>query len=860
MKLVKMMLSTKVSFLLMVAFAVAMGVATFMENDYGTATAREAVYEAWWFELLMIWLAINFLAHIEKYKLFTRKRWPLGLFHIAFVLMIIGAGVTRFFGKEGIIHIREGEVKYTYSSSGRYLQLSEAGEEGPPAYEKPLELSTYTFKPQTVSASLDKQAFTISFEEYIKGAHEEFIPGTDTLLDIAVAFGTGREDYLLHKGENLPIGTLELSTSEEGRGQVKLLKEDSVWMIRSEKSLHVVEVNTRKKGLLKAGEILPLQIRTLYQIDSGAFLVKGIYEGKKLVYHFEEDEELARNLPDVVKIKVTDQSGEELLNTYTPLVSQDPKRHVFYAGDKKYTLAYGPRTELLPFALELRAFELERYPGSQSPASYASELQVIDHDTNFPYRVFMNNVLDYKGYRFYQASYDKDEKGTILSVSQDRPGTYITYLSYFLLTVGMFFTFFVKGSRFSILNRRLNAMNKEKEEKQKKGLKSPSGEELAKEHVRIPEAGILTPKVKVLTAITLLMALLFSFRAYAHNSKTPDISGAVVPVEQAKAYGQLVVQDLDGRMKPLNTLANEIIRKLSGRSTITIEQERGDLTLNAEQFLLAVQLSPAGFSALPLIKIDEKVGAIFAALHHSPMSSISFRELLDADGRYLLHELVEEANRLKPAERNEGHKELLKVDERFNIFYAILSGDFLRLFPNRLDENNTWFTAHQHDSFEEEDGIFVKNVTGMYLSGVQKGIASGNWEEATEVLSYMKRYQQKAGASVYPGETMVKAELLYNQLNLGNRLFGLFWLLGAAMLVLAIVKLFSQPKWLSYAWTAGLVIAWIGLALFTFHLGLRWYIAGHAPWSDGFEMLIFVAWCILLFGLLFAKSLTLPCP
>ena len=45
----------------------------------------------------------------------------------------------------------------------------------------------------------------------------------------------------------------------------------------------------------------------------------------------------------------------------------------------------------------------------------------------------MNNVLDYKGYRFYQSSYDQDELGTILSVNQD-PGQ-ISYL------YRLFFTF-----------------------------------------------------------------------------------------------------------------------------------------------------------------------------------------------------------------------------------------------------------------------------------------------------------------------------------------------------------------------------------------------------------------------------------
>ncbi|WP_037324719.1 cytochrome c biogenesis protein [Salinimicrobium terrae] len=852
MKIGKILLSTKVSFLLIIAFAGAMAAATFIENDHGTSVARELVYEAWWFEVIMVWLAINFIAHIGKYKLFTKKRWPLGVFHIAFVLMILGAGVTRYFSNEGIIHIREGETKHTYFSADKYLQLSEAKMEGHNLrFEKPLEISSYDFEPQTVTATLNDKTFKVSLDRYVKGAREEYLPGKDTLVDIALAFGADREDHLIPVGEDLPFGKMMLSTSKEGPGNIKVFKENGEWMISSEGNMHVVEMTTQAMGVLRAGEVSPLQIRHLYQADSSAFLIQGIYEGRQLVYFAEEDEAIAEELPSMVRLEVEDGNGKELLSTYTPIVNRETQKHVFFAEGEKYTLAFGPREEVLPFALKLRAFELERYPGSQSPSSYASELQVINEASSFPYRVYMNNVLDHKGYRFYQASYDTDEKGTVLSVSQDRPGTYITYLSYTLLTIGMFFTFFVKGSRFSILNRRIKTLNE-------KGPKLPGGIKTSEEK-SVPEnevmPGFRIPKATALTLLAILLSLFLGVSVYGHG-QVPDVRQAVVPLSQAEAYGNLVVQDLDGRMKPLNTLANEITRKLSGRSTISIEQPEGEITLTAEQFLLAVQLDPGRFSALPLIKVDEKKGAaIFETLGHAPVQSISFQELIDPDGKYRLQGMVEEANRLKPSERNEADKELLKVDERFNIFYAILRGDFLKLFPNRLDENNTWFAANQHNmGFDEEDALFVRSITPIYLSALNKGIASGNYGEASEVLSYIRLFQEKAGAEVHPGEDKLNIEILYNKLNLGNRLFGIFWILGTVMLILAIIKLFSQPKWVRYTWIGGLAVAWAGLALFTIHLGLRWYIAGRAPWSDGFEMLVFVAWCILLFGLIFEKK------
>lgn len=112
----------------------------------------------------------------------------------------------------------------------------------------------------------------------------------------------------------------------------------------------------------------------------------------------------------------------------------------------------------LPFTVELVKFTLTRYPGSASPSSYESELLVhIDGQTRRE-RVFMNNVLDEKGYRLFQASYDPDEKGTVLSVNRDVAGRNITYTGYLLLVIGLILSLVGKNSRFMALSRRLKEL------------------------------------------------------------------------------------------------------------------------------------------------------------------------------------------------------------------------------------------------------------------------------------------------------------------------------------------------------------------------------------------------------------------
>ena len=97
------------SVLLLMMFAISIAYATFIENDYGTDTAQAFIYQAWWFELLLFVGVVNLAGSVVKYKLVNRKKWAILLFHLAFIVIIIGAGVTRYFGFEGSMHIREGE-------------------------------------------------------------------------------------------------------------------------------------------------------------------------------------------------------------------------------------------------------------------------------------------------------------------------------------------------------------------------------------------------------------------------------------------------------------------------------------------------------------------------------------------------------------------------------------------------------------------------------------------------------------------------------------------------------------------------------------------------------------------------------
>ncbi len=97
-----------------ILFSLVCGIATFVENAHNTEIAKLAVYDALWFKGILALSAISLLYNIYVFKLYSLRKLAIGLYHFAFVVMIIGAGITHYIGDEGRLHLREGDVYTTY--------------------------------------------------------------------------------------------------------------------------------------------------------------------------------------------------------------------------------------------------------------------------------------------------------------------------------------------------------------------------------------------------------------------------------------------------------------------------------------------------------------------------------------------------------------------------------------------------------------------------------------------------------------------------------------------------------------------------------------------------------------------------
>jgi cytochrome c-type biogenesis protein CcsB len=473
----------------------------------------------------------------------------------------------------------------------------------------------------------------------------------------------------------------------------------------------------------------------------------------------------------------------------------------------------GHENHVLPFDVKLLKFTLTRYPGSTSPSSFESKVSVhVDGETREE-RIFMNNVLDIKGYRFFQSSYDKDELGTVLSVKKDVAGRNVTYAGYILLTIGFVLCLFGRNSRFRQLSRQLKELR--------------------------------TATKYLTTIVVFLIVSLFamSLQAQQPASMFDAVQKFPVPEEHAKKFGALPVLSSNGRVMPINTFSSEILRKVHKSTTIG--------KLNSDRFLLSFIALPEMWARIPLIALPNEDLAMFFNL--SP-KQCAYIEMFDANGNYKLQEKLETAYNKPPADRNRFDKDLMKLDEQVNIIHQIFNYQLLNLFPKENDPEKRWYASGDDlSSFSGQDSVFVASAIIWYSETLQHGMKTGDWSEADKVLNLIATYQQKRNNTVDVNPKRLVAEIKYNRLEFFRWSKTGYLSLGGLLLVFSFLRLFRRRKW-----QTGIILA-LGtgiLAVFLFHtfgMGMRWYIAGRAPWSNSYETMVYVSWAMILAGTIFVR-------
>jgi len=814
-KILNILYSTRLMAVLFFPFAASMGIATFIENDYGTQTSKALVYNTWWFEVIMIFFVINFFGNIFRYRLHKKEKWPVLLFHAAFLFILIGAGVTRYVGYEGIMVIKEGETTDKFLSETTYLNvIIDDGNQQKKPIHQPILLSAWGSNNWGFSTKFKEQDVDIKLVDYIPWAEQKLVEdanGDEYLFFVESSSGSRHEHYI-KKGTIENIHNILVGFDAPGDATINFSNKDGSLKMTSAETGDWLRMADQKRGNINKDSIQNFQYLTLHNIGGLQFVIpkpaeKGIM---KTVRGEKDDQKL-----DVIVLDVTTNNKTERIQLtggkFNSLNSEQ-----LTVDNLNFRMLYGSKTLETPFKIKLNDFQLEKYPGSESAASYASEITVIDPDETFDYRIYMNHILDHKGYKFFQSSYDnsKEVEETHLSVNHDFWGTFLTYVGYSMLYFGLISILFAKNTRFDDL---------------KKGLKKIKQKKAA-----------LSLFLMIFISVSAVSAQQHQQHGISEQQIDSVLNANRVDQKHAESFNSLIIQDAGGRMKPAHTFASELVRKVTHQETF-----KG---MTPSQVFLSIKENPRFWEIVPMIyleegntEIRELLGLPIDATH------ASLTDFLTPQGEYKIRAQVDEA--IKKNVKNKFEKDLEHINSRVDLVYRALYGDIFKIFPIPNDENNKWVSQPEtlHANFSGTDSVFVRQVVPVYIQMLQQAKETNDYAQAEKVLEGIKNFQRKFGADVIPSQDRIQLEIAYNKFSIFNRLARFFGFAGVFLIFVVIAQIFTDKKWLDYL--AKGLIGFI-VVLFVFHtlgLGARWYISGNAPWSNAYESIIYVSCGKMLF-------------
>ena len=819
-KLLSLLYSTRLTGILFIFFAASMGIATFIENDYGTQTAKALVYNAWWFEAIFIFFGINFFGNIFRYKLYKKEKWPVLYFHSAFLFIIIGAGITRYVSFEGIMPIIEGESSNIMYSEAIYFEVTthDNKEQRVSTPDKVL-LSAKGNPNYTFTDKFKGTKFKFDLVEYIpyvKEVFEENESGDEYLHFVESTTGS-RHDHYIKKGTSELIHNVLVGFDNLGNNSIDIITDNGQLKMKAAFDGTYLRMADQFNGTIVKDSVQDLTFLALHQLAGLSFVIptpptKGTY---KMVKGIRDENPVDRLVFDVTVGEKT----KQLVILGGQYNIENPTR--ISVGDLNFRVNYGSRQLTLPFHIKLRDFQLENYPGSESPMSYASEITVIDPSETFDFRIYMNHILDYRGYKFFQSSYNiTDEyEETRLSVNHDEWGTNITYIGYFMLFSGLILILFAKNTRFDYLRKSLNKA-----------------------------------KVKK-AALTIALFLSFTVGYSQHQSHQLNetqidsiLKANAVDIEHADKFSRLIIQDPGGRMKPVHTFASELLRKVSKKDTY-----KG---LNATQVFISMQQNPRFWFNTPIIYIkkdNSKLRDIIGIPHDQKYARLS-DFFTPTGGVYKIADHEEKA--FKKKIKNKFESSLIAVSNRVNVFYAANFGNSFAIFPLPNDETNKWVSQNDLHlaKYTGKDSVYVKQMLPAYLQTLLESKQINDYSQSNQILEGIIKFQQKYGSAVYPNQKKIDLEVFYNEYDIFKKLFLYYLLAGVFLFIVIIINIFNDSKLIKLLVKLGGIIT---LLLFVYHtigLGIRWYISGHVPWSNGYESMIYIAWATMLFGLIFGRK------
>lgn len=469
-RLNKFLISLRFAVMVILALAVSLAAGTFLESAYDTATAQYWVYRAPWFYGVLSLLGLNILFVALSRLPWKPRHTPFLLAHLGILLLLLGSWLTFRLGLDGMLRIGEGNSESVVEVDSPTLILS-SGEKG---YVIPVK-----WVPPNAKFSPHKLPYGLVADQMISRAepHFSFIPKAGGTPAVRLKLTTARamgglpamavsQDLWLWAGDP-SWGMADAGPAKVFFNQTPPAEQPGPWLaLFAEKSgIRFSALSMRGKkssGRVKGPELSGKTIDPGWKAIS-LKIEEWIPEAISQTEYVQAKTQYGPQAPpSAIHLTVLGKDGKPTDAMWLGMGDRVVLNTLEGDKPKQVQISYLPKRVILPFSIRLDRFSIERYEGTQNPASFSSLVSLPSSGSGSPteiqkvvqsqeaaapsHVISMNEPLEHGGFTFYQSSYEDAQPRptvSVFSVNRD-PGRWWKYIGSILLVSGSILLFVVK--------------------------------------------------------------------------------------------------------------------------------------------------------------------------------------------------------------------------------------------------------------------------------------------------------------------------------------------------------------------------------------------------------------------------------
>ncbi len=566
--------------------------------------------------------------------------------------------------------------------------------------------------------------------------------------------------------------------------------------------------------------------------------------------------------------------GTYLVSDWLSEIIEWPEQKVTVDG-KAYGLALRFKREFTPYTFQLEKFTHDKYPGTDIPNNFSSDVRILDPERNVDREVniHMNVPLRYqrtsdapwwqllvRGQEtYYQQGFLPGDVGTVLQVVRN-PGWLAPYFACAMVALGMVVHFTITLSNFLGKRRRFSG-RVGPDSWPIRTLFAVDGLAAAGVAALYMTGFYLQAALGFLAVYGLFLVLLFRVARGGGYGESSDgfaryFPGLVLATATAVALaaalpprdpdGKARLAELatipvqaEGRIKPLDTVARTVLMSISGQSTFRNEKKEERPAIEWLVDVMTSQFNDNRRKTLPqeyaVFRIEND--QLLTLLELPRREGLRYAPQEFAKKVTKVIEEAEKADAVPEKDRNPYQVHVIELAQKVQTYLTVARLMSPRMVPPEDPRPNADWLTLPEAAAELKEGKEDPAAVALLAT-----LEAYSQDDAAKFNKSLAKYQELVSAKVPDQAEKADFEAFFNH-------FAPFYVcmpLYVGAFLLAVVS------WLGWSRPLNRASFWLvvlALGVHTFGLAARMYLQGRPPVTNLYSSAIYIGWMGVLLGL-----------